>query len=499
MFLCITLLCSCRDDDALSGGSDFELEDGTRFEMTLDSIFLYAEQIYYWNEDLPSYEEFDPRSYGTETEDLSNLENEIFALTQYAINPNTGQSYEFVSDNASYPKYSFVEESSTTANLAALAVNYLNGTDDDYGFRLTSVEADDIRVRYVTTGSTAYQAGLRRGDQLLQIDGQEVRADSYADIELINGSFDENAFALMVRKPNGDSLSATLYKSNYAINPVFKDTVLQTTTGAMGYLAYNMFSSLSNSQNVLDEAFETFANANVNSVILDLRYNGGGYLESADYLINNLISSSYDGRPMYTELYNDLMQSGQATILENQLLKNTDGELIEYRGRYANYNDIDYSEDNNSYDFDKTGPIESIENVYVIISAATASASELVINVLKPYLNVTLIGSSSYGKPVGFFGIDVDEYTFYMPNFETLNANGEGSYFDGFQPDYEVTDDVTHDFGDSEESCIATAIALQTGSNTPIARQHQNYIELNHLTPNHGFKGMIETRTTLAQ
>jgi carboxyl-terminal processing protease len=126
-----------------------------------------------------------------------------------------------------------------------------------------------------------------------------------------------------------------------------------------------------------------------------------------------------------------------------------------------------------------------------------------VINALKPYMNVTLIGASSFGKPVGFFGIEIDQYTVYMSNFLTVNANDEGAYYSGFKPDIPAKDDVTHDFGDPEESCLQAVLTLiAPGTEKPNARLRLrdgstiNAAELNtrHLGEERDFQGMIENR-----
>lgn len=492
-------LSSCDKDNEVNTTDEEDDEEettttsATRLELTLDSIYLYAQQIYYWSDDLPDYETFAPRSYSANSDNLDNFYEELYALSQYAINPETNKSYEYLA-GYSFPKYSFIEENENAGGrVAATQVSYLDGTDDDYGFALTAIAADDIRVRYVVTGSTAYKAGLRRGDRLVEVEGKTVRADSQSDINLIVGAFDEATFNLTIEKTDGSEVETTLVKATYTFDPVFKDTVMEISGVKFGYLAYEMFTSLNNSEDPLQTAFAAFAKSNVTDLILDLRYNGGGYLESADYLLNNIISSDLDNQPMYTEQFNELMQSGDATILENQILTDDYGDPITYRGRNATYLDIDYSEDANTYLFEKDGSLETVQNIYVIITDATASASELIINTLKPYYNVVTIGYQSYGKPVGFFGINIDQYTMYIPNFHTINSLGEGDYYDGFTPDYEADDDVTHDFGDPEETSIAVAVALATGSDLPNARTavESNYLDIREKD---AFSGMIERR-----
>lgn len=495
LFLSAVFFACEKDDEVSKDEETTEVATASRSELTLDSVFYYAKEIYLWYDQLPDYGVFDPRSFTEHSSFLDNLNDEVYQLSQYAINPETGESYEYLADYEGYPKYSFVEESETNSSrMAYKAVSYLNGTDDEFGFALTSIASDDIRIRYVTTGSPAYEAGIRRGDELIEVNGQEVTLDNTSDYNLIVNTFNDSTYPLKVLKPDGSTIETTLVKATYTVNPVFKDSVISTTAGNVGYLAYEMFTVLSNSEPPLREAFESFASHGITSLVLDLRYNGGGYLTTTDYLINSIIPSSFNNQTMYTEQFNELMQNGEATILENQLLLDDDGNPIAYNGRYAHYNDIDYSEHANTYGFEKQGSLNTIENLYIITTEATASASELVYNALKPYLNVTLIGSKTYGKPVGFFPVTIDEYDVYLANFTTINANGEGDYYDGLKPDYEVEDDVSKDFGDPEELCFAKALSLITGTNGRMAsyslRTDQNRIAI------HGgkFHGMIDLR-----
>lgn len=509
---CIILslvLPACRDEEEElltdKGTADHAgPASGSRAELTLDSLFLYAKEIYLWNEDLPEYEAFNPRNYTQYSNELDNLNNELFDITQFSLNPVTGRAYELISDNARGPKYSYIEEIDGTSGAQnARRSATKSNTTDDYGFALTAIAADDIRIRFVENGSPAAEAGLNRGDILLTVNGKSVRGDSQSDIDLINNAFDQPSFNLTVEKPDGAVLEATLQKSSYTINPIYKSEVLKAGTKKVGYIAYSQFSRLSNSQSLLDEAFADFASAGVTELVVDLRYNGGGYVATAEYLINQIAPASLNGSVMYKELFNEQMQQGKADILKRQLVLDENGDPIPFAGRNATYADIDYSEEGNTFTFDKKGSLESVQNVYFIISGNTASASELVINALKPYLNVTLIGSNSFGKPVGFFGIDIDQYTVYMSNFLTTNSEGEGEYYDGFEVDIPAADDVTHDFGNPEEVSLSMALTLiEYGSEDPNARItlkngrqiHASELKLQHLGEQQGFQGMIEDR-----
>ncbi len=497
------ILVACVDDElpvtTNTGTSGTETEEASREELTLDSMYLYASETYFWNEFLPEYDVFGPRDYNSgRREELDNLRRALFDLTQFAVDPETNRPFEFVSNFSSAPKYSFIEENEDfEAPLAAFLSSNLDGTAEDFGFALAAVGADDIRVRYVTKGSPAYEAGIRRGDRLVSVSGRSVRADSNADVSRIINAFENNTFDLTVEKMDGSDARTTLVKSEYTINPVTKQTIYDTQSGKVGYLAFESFTTPSNSEEVLNNAFSEFEKENISGIILDLRYNGGGFLSTADYLLNHIIPSSLNGKTMYIEEFNEQMQRGESSILENLPLKDASGDYIRSRGRLVTYADIDYSLSSNTFTFRKQGSLENISDVYVIISEETASASELLINTLRPYLNVTTIGSRSFGKPVGFFGIDIDRYTMFIPNFRTINADGESDYFDGFEPDIPAIDDVTRDFGNPEEASIAVALSLANENDFPL---RQNMRMSTDDAPvkigrSKGFNGMIENRT----
>jgi carboxyl-terminal processing protease len=514
--LCIALLLLIFVLQACQEEEDFFVENkpvetpgttATGAELTMDSLFFYAKEIYLWNEDLPDYNAFNPRKYTGQSGDLESLKKELFDISQYSLNAATGRSYEFVSSSVNYPKYSFIEDNEDAKGKLSReglsGMSDLEGTLEDYGLAFSSVSATDVRVRYVSTGSPADKAGLTRGDKLLKINNSAVRVDSQAGVDHILSSLEQAAITLSVKKASGDTVEAALEKTTYTVDPVLKSSVLTTGAGKVGYLAYSMFSTMDNSKAALDKAFAAFAAAGVSDLVVDLRYNGGGYVTTAEYLCNQIAPNSLNNKVMYKEIYNELMQQGKARILENKLVLKENDTPISYKGRYFTYADYDYTVEGNTRSFKNEGALETVKRVYFIIGSNTASSSELVINALKPHLEVTLIGAASYGKPVGFFGVDIDKYTVYMPNFKTVNANNEGDYYGGFKPDVPAADDVTHDFGDPQEASLALALSLIRGeSASPVAKHSVNgggevatqKKELKHLGEYSGFRGMIENR-----
>ncbi|HEY1024568.1 MAG TPA: S41 family peptidase [Sphingobacteriaceae bacterium] len=495
---------------------------GTRTQLTLDSIFLYAREVYYWNDALPEKETFDPRKYISGSSDLSNYNRELFDITQIKINPLTGKPYEFVAGSsnpnvsAGYAKYSYIQDR-TTKNPTGFVPDRqssvdLEGNGNDMGLALSAIgTADnyDIRIRYASPGSPAAKAGLGRGDVITKFNGVTVGSNFDSEVNHINNAMNGTSVTIAGKKKDGTAFDRTLTKTVYKSGPIYKDTVITTGSKKVGYLAYARFSNTENSKPALDQSFAEFASAGVTDLVIDLRYNGGGYVNVAQHLTNLIAPSSLNGTKMFSEKFNSTMQSGKATILKNQPLLDANDKVQYQNGRLVTYADIDYSEAQNTYNFSKAGSLNGIQQVIFIVTGNTASASELVINNLKPHMNVKVIGKQSYGKPIGFFPITVENrYDVYYSMFTSINSVGETDYFAGFTPDYDVADDVTRDFGDPAELSFAAALrfidkgsfiaATNTLSSVFIKGGKQRVssaaVAVREITPENDFKGMIETR-----
>jgi hypothetical protein len=280
------------------------------------------------------------------------------------------------------------------------------------------------------------------------------------------------------------------------------------TVGAkkVGYIVFNSFTT--NASTKLDEVFSTFSSAGISEVIVDLRYNGGGSVSTAETLTNLIAPVAQTGNVMYTTYWTKTMQDGLATILKNQKFYAEGRDGVR---RLYSYFDYDYkpTEDaGNVTRFEKRGSA-NINKAYFIVTGSTASASELVINNLKPVMDVKLIGSKTYGKPVGFFAITIDKLDMYIPQFETKNSKNEGGYFDGMAVDKTDFDDVSKNFGDPTERLLANALsyadhgaflAVKPGADrlsslTPMAKDDVE--KLNNELHKNDFKGMVETKLKL--
>lgn len=475
------LIISCKKDDLENAKPEPIVEVGptpttNRSEQTKDSIFLYAKQVYLWYDDLPTYSVFNPRKFTSSSTELENFEDELFAITQYPKNPSTGRSYEYLSQNPAYPKFSYIEDMEESGKIAfkpnTLASVDLNGKGDDFGLGLSYVAIDNklikykVYIRYVSPNSPANKEGLGRGDIIETINGKSYGDNFDAEIDELVGTLDDNNIRITGKRKNGNSYNLTLNKATYTSSPIYKDTVLTANGRKIGYLAYARFSSSTNSSAEFTRIFDKFSNDGVTDLVIDLRYNGGGFVSTAEELVNYIVPITHNKKRMFVEFYNDLMQSGKAKILKNQPARDQNGD-IRYTGsgtdrRVLTYDDFSYAEKDNITNIAKKGKLNNIQKVVFITGAGTASASELVINSLKPYMDVKIVGKKSYGKPVGFFPIRIDKYDVYYSMFETRNSANQGTYYDGFVPDSDKADDVTRDFGDRNEVSLAAALAYIT-------------------------------------
>jgi hypothetical protein len=232
----------------------------------------------------------------------------------------------------------------------------------------------------------------------------------------------------------------------------------------------------------LDSAFQSYASQGITDIVVDLRYNGGGDVNTAEHLVNLIAPSSANGKVMHTDYYNQMMQNGQATMLSNV--------PIDYTNPSEGYlSQINFSPSAQTFNISKAGNVTGLTKVYFIVSSGTASASEMVINCLSPYMSETQLSacfsdssSFTYGKPVAFFEIRIGQFSMFTPNDQMDNANGYGSYYQGLQSNFQANitdyytgnnqvnridfDDVTHDFGDPMEKPLSDMIYAIAGVNT---------------------------------
>jgi C-terminal processing protease CtpA/Prc len=329
--------------------------------------------------------------------------------------------YTLLNDYGKTDRFSWIDESFTNLQ------NQLNGISTVLGVKNNAFFINDARTNiafvlaYVLKGSPAEKAGLKRGDIILRVDDQVITNTNYTTIlanqtlKLGLGDFVNGAFV-----SNGRSVTVT--KVELQTNPILADTIISWSGKKVGYLAYSQF--LTSFDDSLRAIFGRFKTAGVNELVLDFRYNGGGFVVSSDLITNLTVkdASARVGKVMNKKVYN----------------KNYTAYLEKNSGSSA-FETLFKSEPNN---------LGTLNRVFVLTAGNTASASELVINNLKPFMQVILIGENTYGKNVGSFTITDPskrwDYGLQPITFITNNAIGESNYgtASGFTPDYILADNV---------------------------------------------------------
>lgn len=481
---------SCKKD---KDNNNTTTTTADQLNLLKDSVYSYAKESYLWNDALPAASTFNPRQF-TGSTDVNALQAEIDAFSQYKINPSTSRPYEYNTSSPGTSKYSYIDEGQ--------AATSVGGTGGDAGFSVFYQSPTDLRIRYVYPNSPASVAGIARGYKVTAINGNtSINYDpnisnsaNDPNYVFVVNALSANSITLTLLKPDNTTMTATIARGTYTINPVIKYSVITTPTGKkVGYFAFSRFTTLANAQAKIDEAFNSFMAANVSELVVDLRYNGGGSVETSQYIANYIAPASKTGTVMFTETYNSNLQAGNHPML-SRIYRIATGE---------------FSQANNTYNFVKKGTL-NLSRTFFIVTGSTASASELLINNLQPALpnGVQIIGRTSYGKPVGFFGIPVGRYDMYIAQFESRNSLGRADFYQGMVPGTNfpgvlANDDVTKDFGDPAEGLLARAINfIEKGNYTVASVATQSLRESSvdqdklrevNLDLNHDFKGAIHT------
>lgn len=332
-----------------------------------------------------------------------------------------------------------------------------NSTGRTGGFGIR-IKTDAVALRaYISEafeGAPALAAGIDRGAEILAIGQSSGSLRSVSDIMATSGASGVSdalgpnvagtTRVLRVRDGSGTTRDVTLAKAEYDLQPVssrYGWRVIDDGGRKVGYV--NLRTFIYAADTGLRQAFASFRAQGVTDVIVDLRYNGGGLLSVAETL-GNLLGGNR--RP------SDLMY---------QLAYRPEKAATENVSRY----------------FTAQADSVSPRRVAFIGFEGTASASELVMNALVPFLHadVALIGGNSYGKPVGQIAVDLAacDDRLRIIAFAVKNAAGRGDYYQGLAPFMEATcqasDDVTHPLGDPQEQSVKTALDYLAGrSCTPI-------------------------------
>jgi carboxyl-terminal processing protease len=338
-------------------------------------------------------------------------------------------------------------------------LNSLNGISKEAGYEYILYKENEsgetvvAQILYVKPSSPASQSGLKRGDLISKINGTTLTVTNYKELmKKVREDHTINYKPLDIESRTfGSETTVSLTTLQYQENPNYLKKIIEVDGKKIGYYVYNFFASGTNEiyDLEMDEFFNEFKNNNITDLILDLRFNSGGSEISSKNLASLIGAGIGSSKVFFKREYN-------AAVTQHILNTTSLGEAFL-----------------TAHFLDKTANIGnqlSGQRVYILTSDRTASASELIINALKPYMEVFLIGDVTYGKNVGSISIYEENNPRIKWGLQPIvtkvyNSVGSSDYSTGFVPDIENKDTglMIYPLGDTRENLLAEAIAQITG------------------------------------
>ena len=387
--------------------------------------------------------------------DVPDLANDRFAnqaaLDEFLNSFSSPEDLFYEGLVAEHDDFSFLVEDYRVLERSFDGVNLSNGMQ--YGLIRYSEGSSEVLgyVRYVLPNTSAEAQGIQRGDLFNTVDGEQLTVDNFSRL------LEPVTYTIGLAQLEGNTISSTgetvtLQKTEYTTNPVYLATTLSTGSGKVGYLMYNGF--IGTFDDVLNETFAMFNSESITDLIVDLRYNSGGSVETANDLAS-MITGQFNDEIFYKEIWNEAYQT---------YLETTDPESL-------------VNKFNNRINTGAAINSLNLGRVYFITTLRTASASELLINGLKPYIEVVQIGENTTGKFQASTtlydsptfrrnGVNTGHTYAVQPLiYKTANAAGVTDYVDGLPPDVEINENIRNlgILGDPSEPLLAMALATIEG------------------------------------
>lgn len=439
LFLAFFTLQSCQDQDDTPPSKSIEVQN-----FIWKGLNLY----YLWQADVPNLSD---NRFANQTS-LNNF------LSGYPVPENLFQDLLYKPVSKFKPaeavdRFSWIVSDYLDLEGTLQGTTKNNGVDFGLSYKPGSTSEIFGWVRYIIPNSDASTKNIQRGALFYGVNGTQLTKDNFAT--LLFGA--NTTYTLNLADYNGGTFtsngkSVDLTKTVLSENPILVNTVINSGTHKIGYLMYNGF--YSDYDNQLNDAFGTLKSQAVTDFVLDLRYNSGGSVLTATRLAS-MITGQFTGQIFAKQVWNAKAMS-YFEANDPEALKNIFADKI------------------------GTTPINSLNltKIYILTSKSSASASELVINGLKPYLDVVQIGDITTGKNVGSITV-YDSPTFGKadrnPNhryamqpivLKIANSAGFGDYQDGLQPTYPLKETLSSldVLGSTTEPLLSTAIGKITGT-----------------------------------
>jgi len=426
------IVVSCKNDtlpepQVNNQGQDSVVAEAPALTQKVNLFIQSAMQdVYLWYKELPDIDiryEFDPKAYF----------NKLL----------------YVDDHWSY----------ITDDLASFE-NSLQGIEKSYGYSLAFGKFKNTGtvfalVEFVYPNTPASRAGLKRGDIIIGMNNGDITVDNYRD--LLNSESTSITLGVFTDTgvTNGDTISMTAEQLN--LDPVVLKKVIDYDGHKIGYLFYAQYIDKYNPS--LDDAFQYFKDQQITDLVIDLRYNPGGYTSAAQHLCSSVapLSAVNSNSTLVTFQWND-----------------------KYETYYQQHKDM-YG-DQLEIPFASNVPVKlGLDHLYILTGSGTASASELTITGLKPYMDVTTVGDTTYGKYTASITITPEDWykdkgSSYYNDFKNwglqpiviryANSQGVTDFKDGFAPDILVDDNISNGIplGDMNEPLLKSAIENITGT-----------------------------------
>ncbi|QOD61328.1 peptidase S41 [Polaribacter haliotis] len=387
-FLSILFITSCSKKE------DNDVTD-PEFVVTVDdeiNFFIWngLKNYYLWKKDVPDlandrFSNFQElytyfRKYNSSEDTFNSL----------LFQPGTVDRFSWIVDDYIALENSFQGINTTTGMEFGLR-RYENSSTNVYGY-----------VRYVIPNSSAASEEVERGMIFNSVNGTQLTDSNFNSLLFgDNSTFSIGLANFNNGSPTANGTTISLTKTEVQENPVPIAEVISDGNKKIGYLLYNQFAR--NYDGELNAAFNKFKSENVDDLIIDLRYNGGGSITTASYL-GSMVTGQFGGQVFSKEVWNEAVTNGNpAELFVNNFptqIRNTDS--------------------NGNVVLDESINSLGLSRVYFIVSGSTASASELVINSLSSYIDVKVVGTTTVGKQVGSITLyDSDDLS---RNGENLNA-----------------------------------------------------------------------------